>query len=349
VETETLKTLKLLIIAMVLSVACFAQADKDTYTANAADLTAQTFTFLHAEQNSNYGISHQLEFVWGSAPATASITESCVMRGGTTAATMFASTSTANQTQLVIGLCDLIKSVVSWTGSPSSVKLNITGSVHFAQSSGVTGAMPTSGPQLIGGIQASTGFLRPYQIDSTGSMVIAQPSTDADGIVNTAGAIMTTGGATGLLFVNPHTFNGSTWDRQRSESATNASNSFQLGVNLVDSPGQWAIFNQPGAATQATTNRPAVASTKHVAKSITVCISAVAAQPDIIFNLRDGASGAGTVVWTVRLAAVAGTSQCQTANFTIIGSNNTAMAVESAVAPAATNFASVSLSGYDIQ
>jgi hypothetical protein len=74
----------------------------------------------------------------------------------------------------------------------------------------------------------------------------------------------------------------------------------------------------------------------------------VAAQPDIIFNLRDGASGAGTVLWSIRLALAAGQSYAQTHPLPDIeGSANTAMTLESAAAPAATNFASVVLNTYD--
>jgi len=112
----------------------------------------------------------------------------------------------------------------------------------------------------------------------------------------------------------------------------------------------WAVFHQPVAATQATISKAAGGTTvKHVATSLTVCISAVAAQPDIIFNLRDGATGAGTIVWTARLAApTVGDSKCVVSPpLYIVGSSNTAMTLESAAAPAATNFATVSLSGYD--
>src|SRR5437879_1910538 len=89
--------------------------------------------------------------------------------------------------------------------------------------------------------------------------------------------------------------------------------------------GHWAIFNQPAANTAATISKAAIPS-RHVATSVTVCISAVAAQPDIIFNLRDGATGAGTVLWTARLAAAAGTSTCvPVLPLNILGSANTQM------------------------
>jgi len=109
----------------------------------------------------------------------------------------------------------------------------------------------------------------------------------------------------------------------------------------------WAIQHQPAAATQATIGRAAAAGTRHVATTITVCVSAVAAQPTLIFNLRDGATGAGTILWSVRLMAVIGDGMCVVAPINIAGTVNTAMTLESAAAPAATNFATVSLNGYD--
>jgi hypothetical protein len=108
----------------------------------------------------------------------------------------------------------------------------------------------------------------------------------------------------------------------------------------------WAIVHAPAAAAQATVSRAADTNGRHFVSSITVCVSTVAAQTPLVFNLRDGATGAGTVLWTTTISTVAGNSWCQTANVSIIGSKNTAMTLESAAAPAGTNFASVSLNGF---
>ncbi len=120
-------------------------------------------------------------------------------------------------------------------------------------------------------------------------------------------------------------------------------------AGIVTAPPTWAAVHQPVAATQATISKAAGAlGVKHVATGVTVCISAVAAQPDLVFNLRDGASGAGTILWTARLAATAGTAQCVSSPpLNLVGTAATAMTLESAAAPAATNFAAVSLAGYD--
>lgn len=109
----------------------------------------------------------------------------------------------------------------------------------------------------------------------------------------------------------------------------------------------WSVQHQPAAATQATISQAAAAGVRHVAKHLTICVSAVAAQPTLVFNLRDGATGAGTIVWSARLMSAAGAGQCLSADVDIIGTAGTAMTLESAAAPAATNFATVALNGYD--
>lgn len=121
-----------------------------------------------------------------------------------------------------------------------------------------------------------------------------------------------------------------------------------LAVPQASVYSSWAIYHTPAAATQATISRAAAANTRHVATSVTVCLNAVAAQAaPVVFNLRDGATGAGTIKWSVSLVAPAGSAQCVTAPLSIPGSTNTAMTLESAAAPAASNFVTVAISGYD--
>lgn len=130
-----------------------------------------------------------------------------------------------------------------------------------------------------------------------------------------------------------------------------------LGLSLLlpalalaqDVPGRWAKVHNPAAAAQATIGQAALTYARHIATGATVCITAVAAQPAIVFNLRDGATGAGTVLWTATLSAAAGTSNCVCMGSTqLVGTVNTAMTLESATATAATNLATVALSGYDV-
>jgi hypothetical protein len=112
----------------------------------------------------------------------------------------------------------------------------------------------------------------------------------------------------------------------------------------------WSVQATPAAATQATVTLAAKPGGRHVAVSGTVCAIGVAAQGPIVFNLRDGATGAGTILWSVTLEALAGASACQSFVVPgIKGSVNVAMTLESSAAPAATNLATVTLQGYDSQ
>jgi hypothetical protein len=110
----------------------------------------------------------------------------------------------------------------------------------------------------------------------------------------------------------------------------------------------WSITNQPATATQATITKAAAPGQRHVATSISAVISAVAAQPAIHVNLRDGATGAGTILWSQTVAVGAGgVAAIQLGGLNIPGTGGNAMTLETDAAPAATNFASVSLTGYD--
>ena len=110
----------------------------------------------------------------------------------------------------------------------------------------------------------------------------------------------------------------------------------------------WAIQHAPAAAAVATISKAAAAGSRHVATSVTVCVSAAAtAQTPLQFSLRDGATGAGTILWTVRLSAPANSTACATLpHEPFVGSVNTAMTLESAGVTVAGAFATVALTGY---
>lgn len=111
------------------------------------------------------------------------------------------------------------------------------------------------------------------------------------------------------------------------------------------------INHAPAAATQATIARAAAgAGIKNVCTSITCTLSSTAAPTAgrVIFNLRDGTTGAGTILWTGALSLQATAGICATLPLTdlwIEGTANTAMTLESAAAPSANIFATVSWSG----
>lgn len=123
------------------------------------------------------------------------------------------------------------------------------------------------------------------------------------------------------------------------------------GAQIIVRPGDWAQGHTPAAATQATTSKAAgAAGVCHVCTSITCVISTVgtAQTAALVFVLRDGATGAGTILWTVQVSLpVNYTTVIALSGLNMVGSAATAMTLETVAAPAAAAFASVSMSGYD--
>lgn len=121
-------------------------------------------------------------------------------------------------------------------------------------------------------------------------------------------------------------------------------------VQLTTPPGEWTLTNAPAATTQATATRAAGgALVRHVLKSIQASLQAVAAQAaPVTVVVRDGATGTGTILWQDRLMAPIGFSdRISVDGLNIVGSLATAMTIEFTAAPTATNFETISASGYD--
>lgn len=148
-------------------------------------------------------------------------------------------------------------------------------------------------------------------------------------------------------------FNGTSYDRVRTNSAATLASATQPFAMLCAAPGEWSINHTPAADTQATITRAAgAAGVRHVCRSISATLIglAAAAETTVLINLRDGATGAGTILWSTRLL-VTGTTGSETgitlSNLNIVGSAATAMTLEFAAAGGANTFESVALSGYD--
>ena len=119
-------------------------------------------------------------------------------------------------------------------------------------------------------------------------------------------------------------------------------------MGLVTQEHEWAVEHRPAAATQATISKAADAGGRHVCKSITVTLAAVGtASGAEVAVLRDGATGAGTVLWSGVLSVPTNSSDnIAIAGLNIIGTKGTAMTLEFVAAGAAATFESVALSGY---
>jgi len=146
-------------------------------------------------------------------------------------------------------------------------------------------------------------------------------------------------------------FNGSTWDRQKSISAANNTATTSIGTAYVAPLSTWSVTSTPAANTQATASRAAGGGTvRHVATTMTACFAtdtAVGAGPFNV-NLRDGATGAGTVLrtWIFNFSAAEQGGCVDLSGMNMTGSANTAMTLEFTAAGGAGTVETVTLTGY---
>lgn len=165
----------------------------------------------------------------------------------------------------------------------------------------------------------------------------------------------------GLPVVNfPTLWSGAT-NNQSSQTKGATSDNFNPDPNTTVGGGvpmnagapNWALTHEPAVATRATITRAAIADVRHVCNSVsaTFCCAAADVATGAILRLRDGATGAGTVLrsWRLHVMNAAGdTLQVDIAGLDITGSVNTAMTLEFAAAPGAASFQSVGLGGYSV-
>lgn len=146
-------------------------------------------------------------------------------------------------------------------------------------------------------------------------------------------------------------FNGTSWDRSYSASAATQAAAVKVGLTAVATPGCWTLTSAPAVNTQATATKAAGAAGKvHVLTSIQASVNAVVAQATpVTIVVRDGATGAGTILWQDRITATIGTDgRIGITGLSIVGSAATAMTVEFTAVPAVGNFETVSATGYTV-
>jgi len=112
---------------------------------------------------------------------------------------------------------------------------------------------------------------------------------------------------------------------------------------------EWSVQHTPAAAAQATIGRAADANKQHVCTGFTVSVAGAAAAPvtPVRAVLRDGATGAGTILWSGYLACLA--NEAQAISFggaEFVGTKNVAMTLEFTAAPPASTFECVAMTGY---
>lgn len=185
--------------------------------------------------------------------------------------------------------------------------------------------------------------------------------TGADGWLNTSLAFFTSAGDATLRLPASaqYAFNGTTWDRMRNaalavfpaSSTTTARNS--IGAQIAEKGSRWTVVSNPAASSQASASLAAEASVRHVADCITFSAGATTAPAltALTVTLRDGAAGAGTVLWTHQVVIPASTGQSvaphSVCGLNLVGTTNTAMTLE--FSALLLNLAeAVSLSGFNV-
>lgn len=127
-----------------------------------------------------------------------------------------------------------------------------------------------------------------------------------------------------------------------------------LGAALVEKGARWDVVSTPAPGSQGTASKAAGGvGVRHVADCVTYSAGAAAAPAATLLtiNLRDGATGAGTILWQTTINAAATAAQHgsgQICGLNLIGSTNTAMTLEFS-ASLANESESVTLTGYDVQ
>jgi hypothetical protein len=127
------------------------------------------------------------------------------------------------------------------------------------------------------------------------------------------------------------------------------------GGVLSVAPSNWSVISNPAAGSQATASKAAGATgVRHVGNCISFSAADTAAPAATLLtvNLRDGASGAGTILWTaeVFIPATAGAQAAapfEECGLNAIGSSATAMTLEFS-AGLANLIEAVSIQGYDV-
>lgn len=155
-------------------------------------------------------------------------------------------------------------------------------------------------------------------VDDSGRLILSQVAgsqglvtiTDDPVISNSKVRVQNDGDAIGsavslFTLAKGQVWNGAAWDRLRGASAAAIAAQSGIGAQLVAPPGLWSVVSNPAAGVQATATRAAgAAGVRHVAFGIVITWGAIAAPvaTALTWALRDGATGAGTILAQGQLA-----------------------------------------------
>jgi hypothetical protein len=130
-----------------------------------------------------------------------------------------------------------------------------------------------------------------------------------------------------------------------------------LGVQVVTKPSSWTVVSAPAANAQGSASIAAEAAVRHVADCVSFSGDAAAAVTAAAGSvvIRDGATGAGTIIWQLRIAhLVAAAAGIQTiaafgvCGLNLVGTTNTAMTAEFNAGVTGEEQA-ITITGYNVQ
>jgi hypothetical protein len=158
---------------------------------------------------------------------------------------------------------------------------------------------------------------------------------------------------------NSYAFDGAGWVVNRATTLANmftsqtATARNQTGAQLTEKPSRWGTFSNPAVSLQASVSWAAEAGVRHVADCVAFSAGSTSAPvaTALTINLRDGATGAGTVLMTWQVVALAATGQnvapFAVCGLNLVGTTNTALTLE--FSALLTNLLeSVSLTGFNV-
>jgi hypothetical protein len=186
---------------------------------------------------------------------------------------------------------------------------------------------------------------------TTGTGIAAVNITLFDGVNynRTYGAIVLTDASNGdrMFPADVCAFNGASFDRIRTNSVAAITATTQPFAIETANPGEWSITAAAGAGNQSTASRAAgAAGVRHVLRSFDFSVSGTAGG-SVTINVRDGATGAGTILRQYVIDVLIGTSVVWgLSGLNQFGSAATAMTIEQA-AGVANVIVTVNASGYD--
>ena len=127
-----------------------------------------------------------------------------------------------------------------------------------------------------------------------------------------------------------------------------------VGAAVTERSARWSVVSNPAAGSQASASIANEGSVRHVADCLAFSAGSTSAPSltALTVNLRDGATGAGTILWTHEVVVTAATGQniapFATCGLNLVGTTNTAMTLEFS-ASLANLVEAASLSGFNVQ